>query len=193
MIRNRSDHAAPPGWRTAAVLILVLALTGCGRNRTPVEPDSGYGTEEEYAVYRTLFADSNFYRSPSIVLLDSTQAWDFLNGEAPWKGRMSRLSDETLENYLSVNRTRVPMKCVECPGKTCALISFEEMAVWKRFFPDADGAVTVSRVGFDRPANQALVYWSVYFAPLAAFGSVVLLEKEGGLWIVRQSLTIWVS
>ena len=158
-----------------------------------MEPDSIYGTEEEYAVYRTLFADTNFFRAGTVVLLDSTQAWDFSNAEAPWKGRIPLLSDETLQQYLSVNRTRAPLKAISCPGKTCVLISSEKMAVWERLYPDAGGAVTVSRVGFNRAGTQALVYWSVYWAPLAAHGSVILLEKEGGRWTVRQDLMIWIS
>jgi hypothetical protein len=193
MTWNRRSFATPFHAKIAGVLFLLLVATGCGRKRAPLEPNSIYGSEEEYAVYRTLIADTNFYRADTIALVDSTQAWDFLDKDAPWKGRMPRLSDETLQHYLSVNRTRVPLKNIECPGKTCVLISSEKMVFWERLFPDAEGAVTVSRVGFNRSGTQALVYWSIYWAPLAAYGSVILLEKESGFWTVRQNLAIWIS
>jgi len=193
MTRDRRGFAAPFRGKIRGIFFLLLVLTGCVNRKTPMEPDSVYGTEEEYAVYRTLFADTGFYRADTIALMDSTQAWDFLGMDAPWKGRMSRLSDETLQHYLSVNRSRVSLKCVDCPGKTCVLISSEKMGFWERLVPDAEGVVTVSRVGFNRQGTQALVYWSIYWAPLAAFGSVILLEKESGLWTVRQDLTIWIS
>lgn len=174
-------------------LLSSILLCGCTAERSPFEPLIQVGTGEEYEIYRTLVADSNFYRAETVVLCDSTQAWDFSNGEAPWMGRMPQLSEETLQRYLSVNRTRVPLKTIPCPGKTCVLISFEKMADWRRMYPDAGGAITVSRVGFNRAGTQALVYWSVYWAPLAASGSVILLEKEGGHWTVRQNLMIWIS
>jgi hypothetical protein len=175
------------------VFPLLLLISGCSGKSAPAGPDFISGTGEEYSVYRTLIADSNFYRAGTVVILDSTQAWDFSNSEAPWKGRMPRLSDETLQQYLSVNRTRVPLQVISCPGKTCVLISCEKMADWERMFPDAAGVVTVSRVGFNRAGTQALAYWSVYLAPLAASGSVILLEKEDGRWTVRQNLMIWIS
>jgi hypothetical protein len=177
---------------TMALLVL-LAMTGCYRRKTPVGPDSLSGTEEEYAVYRTLVADTVFYRAGTIVLLDSTQAWDFSNDEAPWRGRMSLLSEETLQDYLAVNRIRVRLKNLSCPGKSCVLISSDNMVDWESLYPDAGGVVTVSRVGFNRAGSQALVYWSVYRAPKAAIGSLILLEKESGQWIVLQNLMIWIS
>jgi hypothetical protein len=176
-----------------SVFLLLLVISGCSEKKTPFGLNSSLGTEEEYSVYRALIADTIFNRAATIVLLDSTQSWDFSNGEAPWKGEMPRLSEETLQNYLSVNRTRIPLKSISCPGKTCVLISSEKMAVWERLYPDAGGAVTVSRVGFNRACTQALVYWSVYWAPLAAYGSIILLEKVGGRWTVSQDLMIWIS
>jgi hypothetical protein len=176
-----------------SAFLLLLIVFGCSEKKTPFGLNPSHGTEEEYSVYRALIADTIFYRAATIVLIDSTQSWDFSNAEAPWKGKMPRLSDETLQNYLSANRSRIPLKCISCPGKTCVLISNEKMAVWERLVPDAGGAITVSRVGFNRSGTQALVYWSVYWAPLAAYGSVILLEKEGGRWMVRQDLMIWIS
>jgi len=175
-----------------AIAFLFLIAAGCGKKKTPLEPDSFFGSDEEYEVYRTLLADTNHYGAGTIVLVDSTQAWDFSDTETPWDGRMPELSDETLQDFLSVNRTRVSLKRIEFPGKTCVLISSEQMTAWKRTSPDAEGTVTVSRVGFNRSSTQALVYWSVFRAPDSAQGSVALLEKENGRWMVRQNLMIWI-
>jgi hypothetical protein len=85
-------------------MFLLLLAAGCGREKTPIQPAVDYGSEEEYAVYRALIADTNFYRADTVVLVDSTQSWDFVNLDAPWKNRLPDVSDETLQNYLSVNR-----------------------------------------------------------------------------------------
>jgi hypothetical protein len=158
------------------VLLSVFLLFGCAAERSPFEPFIPDGTGEEYRIYRTLVADTGFNRAQTVVFNDSTQALDFSNGDAPWKGRMPGLSDETLENFQLVNRTRVPLKNISCPGKSCILISGDDMAGWNRMYPEAGGVVTVSRVGFDRAGSQAFVYWSVFWAPLASSVSVVLLD-----------------
>jgi hypothetical protein len=84
------------------------------------------------------------------------------------------------------------MKTIACPGKVCVLIS-EMNGAWQSRFQDAEGVLTVSRVGFNLAATQALVYWSTYWGPNAAAGFIVLLEREDAGWAARRSLMIWTS
>jgi hypothetical protein len=193
MIPRRRNSFLLSVWVGSRVTFLLLLASGCGREKMPVQPASDYGSDEEYAVYRTLIADTDFYRAGTVVLVDSTQSWNFLNLDAPWKDRLPDVSDETLQNYLTVNRSRVPMKNISCPGKVCVLISEEEIASWQRRFPGAEGVLTVSSVGFNRAADQALVYRSRYWGPESAAGFIVVLEKKDGRWAVRRSLMIWTS
>jgi len=48
------------------------------------------------------------------------------------------------------------------------------------------------RVGFNSWKDQALVFISYYFAPLAGSGNLILLEKDIS-WVVVQSLMLWIS
>jgi hypothetical protein len=176
-----------------ALGLLSLLLSGCAAEHSPVKPPVEDGTGEEYQVYRTLVADSAFNGSSTVLFCDSTQAWDFPDGNSPWKSELLGMSDETIRNYLAVNRTPVRLKHITCPGITCILISSADMAEWQRLYPGAGGVVTVSRVGFNSAETEALVYWSVYRAARAARGSIILLQKENEVWTVRQELMIWTS
>ena len=52
--------------------------------------------------------------------------------------------------------------------------------------------VRLSKVGFNQERNEAFVYIE-YFCPLCGFGSYVHLEKESGLWKIKERFGGWVS
>lgn len=67
---------------------------------------------------------------------------------------------------------------------------------WADFYakyPDADGLLTLSRVGFDQGMQSALVCVSYYQGGLSGMGRYVLLKKEGGRWVVRGGYGAWIS
>jgi hypothetical protein len=174
-------------------LLFLLMLSGCAVKKMPFEPNELLGTDEEYAVYKTLVADTDLYRAKTVVVSDSTRIWNFHPDVKYWTSQMPSLSEETFQNFIWMNQNPVPLNPILCPGIIFVLLSREELNDWEIRYPEAGGAVTVSRVGFNSFGTQALVYWSIYWAPKAAYGSMILLEKSGGQWVIRQNLMIWIS
>jgi hypothetical protein len=62
-----------------------------------------------------------------------------------------------------------------------------------RQYPGAEGFFTLSKVGFNREMNQALVYRSFACQDTCGYGSYVLLVKEGGVWRIKAQAGQWIS
>jgi hypothetical protein len=73
---------------------------------------------------------------------------------------------------------------------------FKDGGSWNEFYtgyPDSQGIMTISRVGFNREQDQALVYVGNQSDGKAGAGYCVLLTKENGVWTVQGKVMIWVS
>ncbi len=73
---------------------------------------------------------------------------------------------------------------------------FRDSQGWKRFYeryPGSQGIMEFSRVGFNSDLTQALVYVGNQSDWLAGAGYYVLLVKEGGTWVVRNRIMVWIS
>ena len=57
----------------------------------------------------------------------------------------------------------------------------------------AIGLISFSRVGFNAKEDQALVSMDFVCGELCGAGGTYLLEKEEGVWVVKQTLTAWIS
>lgn len=55
------------------------------------------------------------------------------------------------------------------------------------------GYLVLSRPGFNRDRNPALVHVGLNCGGLCGFGQYVLLEKEKGSWRVRETAQTWIS
>lgn len=60
-------------------------------------------------------------------------------------------------------------------------------------YPRSSGRITMlSRVGFNKTMNEALVYAWAYCGGDCGGGGYYLLRKEDGIWIVKDK-KIWIS
>ncbi len=67
---------------------------------------------------------------------------------------------------------------------------------WERFhqnFPGYSGIIGMSRVGFNKNKDLALVYIRFTFGDLASRGFYCLLAKENGSWVAKERYLIWIS
>jgi hypothetical protein len=60
-------------------------------------------------------------------------------------------------------------------------------------YPNTPGITTLSRVGFNEPLDQALVYIGTMSHWKAGVGYYVLLSKVNGSWLVEQQVMTWIS
>jgi hypothetical protein len=184
--------------RTAAGFACLMILTGlvrCERNGSPLRPGGGTSDlEADYEVYRALLSDTTRVPCPIVALRDSTAAWPMSGEDIHWlRERVPEASEETVTSYTTRNVSPVPLRGFRCPGRSILFLDTRSSWDWERAAPGGCGAVTVSRAGFNRDGTEALVYWSVYWAPLAAYGSLILLGKKNGEWVVMRDEMIWIS
>ena len=60
-------------------------------------------------------------------------------------------------------------------------------------YPDASGLISISKVGFNKEKNQAFVEVELTYCGLCGSGDYVLLQKEQGIWKVKEIFNRWVS
>jgi hypothetical protein len=67
---------------------------------------------------------------------------------------------------------------------------------WKDFykrFPASNGYIALSRVGFNRVKDQALVSMSWMCNQRCGEGKLILMTKRDGMWKVEKRHLMWVS
>jgi hypothetical protein len=130
-------------------------------------------------------------------------------GEGSWLRKfLPDLSEETLADFLAKNRKPHPVEPHFTLGGQLDCLSTEDLeriflpddttaqAGWDRFYelyPQSEGIVSFSRVGFDANVTQALVYTAQSRDALYGRGTYWLCVKSGERWAVLQSNTAWVS
>lgn len=176
--------------------------------------------DNQYAVYDALIADDDLIpyfsrksklfskESNSLLIIERTNV-DYLESpnfrqllaEVPnW---LSSLSKSTFDDFLENNKSRVPLKdSFTLPVKR-VFISDEELKTilkselyWEGFYkkyPNSQGVMTLSNVGFDAQKKQALVYVSNIRGSLDAIGVYVVLEKQNDIWRVKERYEAWAS
>jgi hypothetical protein len=173
--------------------LLTLIIFRCSEHQSPTKSDDQpeFGSGDEYDVYYTVLINSNKY-SQKYVIADSSVVWDVSHSIDYLKESMPALEDETLNNFILINKAQVKLKNIPRTDDWCFLIAYDNARNWDDIYPAADALLHVSRVGFNSQKDQALVYISFYYAPLAGSGNLILLEKDSG-WVIRQSLMLWIS
>ena len=191
-------------------LLLALGLTNLN---TPLSfsPSIQEVRAEEYAVYDAVL--SNFYRgyegtSQRIDLLvinsltqsHAIEGFDFEGGkqEAP------ALLDETIADLKTKSKRAyqlrddfgIAIKRVLLSEEDTARLMPDRDLFWERFhkkYPNSSGLVSLSRVGFNRGADQALVRFWAMCGTLCGQSYFVLLTKDKQGWAVRERFGLVVS
>jgi hypothetical protein len=184
---------------------LLLSACTAPRNTTPpvsIEP-------EEYAVYsalvQALFIDTE---QPEMIVIDDetslaaggptlSETLEFVQKE------LSGLTDEVVRDFTARNQQAYPLEPLLTLGVEHVLLSqqesdtiFKNQDAWDIFyrkFPNSQGRMSLSRVGFNSKRDIALVYVGNQSHWLAGTGYYVLLEKVDGQWVVKDETMTWIS
>lgn len=152
------------------LLVIQSRTTGCGF----------YENEENAAEYR-----------PNYDFVTTVKAF------------MPEADSATLEDYFTKNKMSEDVLLPDL-GIAYRLISPEEMermfsehgTGWSDFYeryPESNGLIYFSRVGFNLQRDQAFVYLADSCGGLCGQGSYVLLKKEATGWKIQQKKGLWVS
>ena len=167
---------------------------------------------DEYDVYSALINDIYVKEKVKLIVITNPTCCDSstmdLHSDS-WRillEELKPLSRDTLEVYASRNMQQVELerkfqlraKYQVVPYSTVKKIltniDFDE--AWRRFYsryPASGGYIRLSRVGFNKTSDQALVSTAWMCNTLCGEGNFVVLVKQGGLWKVQQKVVTWVS
>jgi len=104
--------------------------------------------------------------------------------------RLTYARTETIESFLSAIETQKPLPAALGRLPEFLLVQPHDAPKadgWRAFerrHTLAPGVISVSRIGFDRSASQALLYVSFICGSLCGSDSFVLLERDGATWRV---------
>ncbi len=150
---------------------------------------------DTYSVYSAVLNSFKGEHSPYFVLSDTTEYYSISDQLDYIKDNIPGLSDETILSYVARNKQKVKITVipnVEIQLDYLTAGSGDQWNHWKEVYPDADALIHLSRVGFNGKMNQALVYFTDFYAPLAGTGNIFYLEKEK-TWVVKKKIMVWLS
>ncbi|HEY0763366.1 MAG TPA: hypothetical protein VGD61_13435 [Pyrinomonadaceae bacterium] len=191
------------------ITIVVLASVVPARSRVDA-------SAEEYAVYSAVIAEMfagdrvTFDTQAKIKLLvikdltDTDVLTDYREQNEVYFGRMfPTLAAGVVKDYKARNKQPVRLKDSFDLNIKHLVVKKEKIEKifagrgwWQEFYkiyPDSGGLIVLSRVGFSRAMNQALVYIQHGCGGLCGTGHYVLLEKSGDRWQVVKRNMVWIS
>ena len=185
-----------------------VILAACTATPAPASTPSAEQIDaEEQAVYAALLR--NLYSASSYVIMVTTATGptgveDTASILDHVVQNMHAVDLETADSFRVRNDAAYPVPPDMDLGSGYVLLSQGEMSQifsqnrdgWQLFYeqyPDAPGITTLSRVGFNKSLDQALVYVGTISHWLAGAGYYILLIKVDGSWIVDQQVMTWIS
>jgi hypothetical protein len=171
------------------VLIIFLA-SGCTK------------AADDVAIY-SLLLDKNpegYIKGTPLVIRNQTVLHGATHDEKLFQSAPS-LDKETLTNFLTTNITDPDSNLVFSLDKPHKFISPTELSSliirddWTNFskkFPDTHVITSFSKIGFNRDANQALVYMEQYCGSKCGVGNLYFLVREKDEWKLQSKITIWI-
>ena len=185
----------------ALLTLLAVALLSCAAAGPSTALD------DDYAVYAALVEDRYLWEGVDLIVIrDETSVFPLgldVTYEQVAQG-VPDLEEATYADFLAANKKPTPLDGSLDLGFEYVLVSSQELedifadgaGSYDTFydrFPDSQGVMELSRVGFNSDRTQALVYVGNQFAPLGGAGYYLLLNKDGGTWQVNFELPLWIS
>jgi hypothetical protein len=162
--------------------------------------------DEEYAVYSAVTNERYINKDDKVfVLLDVTEAYTFDNtNTSRYLTKQLSPLEETFDDFKQKNTRPYRLERHFALKVPYVLISekqdreiFRHGPVgWKKFYekyPQSPGEFRVSRVGFNRAKDKAILYISRSSGSLSGSGVVLTLSKKDNDWKIVDEFTIWQS
>jgi hypothetical protein len=158
--------------------------------------------EERYAVYSALLNELFLKDKSSVNSLNisnetsSADVFGYLENTS-YERRMfnlRRMFPSVDENILMDFQAK-RLSCIKLQPKFNIPVQYNlinEDKAKKREDSSFTVMIKFSQIAFDKAYTQAFVEVD-YFCPLCGFGKHVLLEKQNGVWMIKQEFDGWVS
>jgi hypothetical protein len=186
----------------------ILIAAACTAKPTSIPtPSADQIDVEEQAVYAFLLPE--MYKASGFVIMDTTATdpGGVENTAQTLDNVLQNMHDVapgTVDSFRTRNDAAHPIHPDMNLGRPYTLLSQTEknqifgqnQSGWEIFYnhyPQAPGITTLSRVGFNKALDQALVYIGTQSNWLAGAGYYILLNKVDGAWNIDQQVMTWIS
>jgi hypothetical protein len=198
--RSKLNHTSLCAGAFAILLLIPTDFVGQVQPK-PTELPCNISTEDR-AIYAVVLRDADAWKQPvsaasvrEYTLPDKYGHWDYLEARLAPETRdlLDRASFQTRNDFFAKK------------SKSCYLGRLEQNALNRsdtKAGPPAQsaakpdywlGVIQVSRIGFNRARDEAIVYTVSNCGSLCAGGDVFLLRLVNGNWTIIEWLNIWVS
>jgi hypothetical protein len=162
-------------------------------------------TNSEYRINPALLYEPAFKSKAIYTIGKYISVNNFIDEETlkNIKYKMPLLQFETLEDYQSKNKYELEIKDNFICEVKYQFVNKEEIEAvfnkeggWSEFskaFPGSIGYLSMSKIGFNKIENQALVYTEFWCGGLCGEGAYWLLLKSNNKWVLEQKITTWLS
>jgi hypothetical protein len=205
--------------KTVAVTLFLYALSVAYAVQAPTLPaiDSD---AEHYKIYSLVLTEYFAKAKVQHIVVGEQTLLEFppiMTAMTQFGDTMKKIREtaakETLEDYTEKNRTPVILRGMFATIAPVLLISASErdtifeikgdgkkktanpegMKELQRLYPGSPGLSNLSRIGFNKSVDEALVYIGNICGGLCGSGRFFFLVKERGSWKIKLSATTWVS
>jgi hypothetical protein len=187
----------------------IFAAVPSLRAQKPSPPPSL--SEDDSAVYTALLKE--LYQAAKgrpIFLSDQTALGvpPGMVGNLPVQGPqtntfLERIAPDARQNYEDINHSSLHLSAPCKLAPECTLVDLADIALqvknekaWRKFMlkhPNTPGIIIISRIGYNRERDQAVVYSGVSCGELCGQGEFTWLVKHNGVWEVESSNVVWIS
>ncbi len=164
---------------------------------------------EEYAVYSAILEDLYIGRQTQCIVLMDHTTMKFLSADDEesmkyYRENLPEATEDLFTDFFLQDENSIMLELNFTVDVPVILISDEEISEffseggggWDGFYKTYEGAQGItglSRAGFNAALDRALVYVGTQSNYLAGAGYLLLMEKQDGIWIINQSLMVWIS
>lgn len=186
------------------LLAVVFILVACDNSTTK---SSNVTNENCYDIYSIILKD-NFADYSKIALGNFTNYSDifFDNEIFPFNDlthALTNLQLETYNSFVEQNKTSDSLqnkfnldKEILLIGKSVIDDMFKKTDFWDEYYtlyPNTQGFLTFSRIGYNNDSTQALVYYGNRQGDTTGAGFYVIFIKSDGKWTLDQKMMVWMS
>ena len=194
--------------------LLVVAALSCTSTGIPNDYD-------DYEIY-VEFLSQNIWERIELenielgnVVINSvtdTSGMDYESKE-PWeigsyiRESLPALQRSTIRSFETRNRKPIVLSAENFEQHSVSIVAEHELSKifnraeggggwWPEYyerFADAQGILTLSRVGFNSEGTQALLYYGNQYAGLGGKGEMVLFDRVDNRWLITKRYMIWIS
>jgi hypothetical protein len=171
---------------------------------SPSRTKLNYATEmDQYDVYSAAIKHIYIGEGVKLELIEDVTSLYDVNKEDISNGLSYKLDSELINSLIEENGEPVSLRALFNLPVNYELVSSQQIQeilaegegrepFFKRY-PGSPGVISLSRAGFNKRMDKAILYISRVCPGLCGEGSVVLLKREGEDWIVEERIRLWVS